>query len=86
MSTLALIFAGFLLLLIVLDKIPGIRYLVKPLIDTVSWVVSTLFGSAGSWLLYFVKSMFRAHVVFYRHLTSRRVDLDPSERLRRGWQ
>lgn len=82
MSSLILWASGFVLLIMILDRVPGVRHLVQPIVKGVAYVVGLFFGSAGGWGIYFIKSVWRAHAVFARHLTSRRTDIDPAERIR----
>lgn len=60
------------------------RLIAKPLIEAVAQTLALFFGSFGAWVLYFVKSTFRAHATFNRHLTLHRNDISPEERPRRG--
>lgn len=81
MSTILLYLAGAIVLIAVLDKIPGLKYLVKPIIDLVTWIFTSFFGSAGAWVVWGVKSTFRAHFALFTHLFNTRETLHPAEAL-----
>ena len=82
MSTVFLLAAAFIILLIILSKIPGVEHLVKPLVGGVTWVFSTFMGGVGGWLLWGVKTAWRGHAALLTHLFTRRAALDPAERVR----
>lgn len=81
MSSLLWIALGVIALLILLDKLPGVRLLAKPVIESLVKVLTLLLGGFGSWALYFVKSHIRAHIVFFRHLITKREIMAPEERV-----
>ena len=81
-STFLLAGAVFIVLLILLSRIPGVEHLVKPLVNGVTWVFSTFMGGVSGWLLWGVKTAWRSHTSLLAHLFTRRVELDPAERIR----
>lgn len=84
MSTFILLAAAFIILLIILSRIPGVEHLVKPLVNGVTWVFSTFMGGFGSWLLWGIKTAVRSHTSFFMHMFSRRVSVDPAEKIRQA--
>jgi hypothetical protein len=82
MSELLLYGGGLLLVLFLLDRVPGVRLLAKPMIEGVAKLAAVFIGSFWLWALFFVKSNVRSHVVFLRHLFTRREKLAPEERIR----
>ena len=77
---------GLLALVLVLglaDKLPGVRYVLGPLVRGVSALVEILAGTTGAWILWAVKATVRAHVTFVRHLVTPRAVLDRAEALAR---
>lgn len=82
MSTFILAAAAFIILLVILSRIPGVEHLVKPLVSGVTWVFSTFMGGVGGWLLWGVKITFRSHASLLMHLFTKRIELDPAERIR----
>lgn len=82
MSPFIFVGAVFIVLLIVLSRIPGVEHLVKPLVSGVTWVFSTFMGGVGRWRLWGIKAVWRSHASLLMHLFTRRVDLDPAERIR----
>ena len=63
MSTFILVGAVFIILLIVLSRIPGVEYLVKPLVYGVTWVFSTFMGGVSGCLLWGIKTSWRSRTV-----------------------
>ena len=63
MSTFILVGAVFIILLIVLSRIPGVEYLVKPLVYGVTWVFSTFMGGVSGCLLWGIKTAWRSRTV-----------------------
>jgi hypothetical protein len=84
MSTIFMWGAAFILGLILLDKIPGVKHLIKPVIDLLSFVFTTFFGNVGAWLLWLVKTIGRSHYVLAVHLGKHRDDLDPTEAIKKA--
>jgi hypothetical protein len=82
MSTFILLTAAFIILLIILSRIPGVEHLVKPLVGGVTWVFSTFMGGVGGWLLWGIKTTIRSHASLLTHLFTPRMGLDPAERIK----
>jgi len=82
MSTILMWGAGFILLIILLDKLPGVRYLVQPIIQLITFLVSTFSENVGAWIVALIKSVWKAHSVMAVHLVKPRDELDPTERIK----
>lgn len=82
MSTIAFVFALALVGLIVLSKIPGLEYLVKPLIDLFFGLVKFCAEHGVSWVIYITKVLFSSHIEFVRHLALSAESVDPSQTMR----
>ncbi|MCH9742795.1 MAG: hypothetical protein K0U21_06250 [Proteobacteria bacterium] len=72
-------FIGFLLVLWLAEKIPGLHLLVSPIITALTSIAHFLAVSLFEYSVWFVKTVFRSHFVFIKHLFRRRVDLNPVE-------
>lgn len=77
-------FLGFLLLLWILEKIPGVSYVAKPTLDGIVKTTTFLSIHLSLWVLWAFKSFFRAHIIFVQHLFARRSVLNPSEEARKS--
>lgn len=82
MSTIYLSIAGFIILLIILDKIPGVKHLIHPIIGGFSWMFGTFFGSVVMWLIWVIKVIVRSHSTFFKHLTHTRGQIDPTDKIK----
>jgi hypothetical protein len=69
--------------LMLLDKIPGLKHLIKPVIDSLSFIFTTFFGSLGAWMLWFVKMIGTTHYILVLHMAKNRDSLDPTEMIER---
>lgn len=83
MTTLLLILGAVIVLLVVLDRIPGLQHLIRPIVGWIASGITLLVGSASGWLAWSVKTVWRDHATLARHLFSTRADIDPSEKYRR---
>lgn len=81
MSTILIYAAVAIFALIILDKIPGLKHLIKPVIDLITFLFTTFFGNIGAWLMWVGKTMGRSHYVLSVHLVKSRNDLDPTEQI-----
>ncbi len=77
MSTFLLAFAAFVLLIMLLDYLPGVRHLVQPIVGAFTWIFAVFFGSMAAWSFFAVKSLFRAHLTLLHHLVTPRNRMDP---------
>jgi hypothetical protein len=84
MSTILIWAAAGILLLVLLDKLPGIKHLIKPIIDLLTFLFTTFFGNLGAWLMWLVKTMARSHHVLSVHLIRSRDELDHTEMIERA--
>lgn len=82
MSSLFIWAACIIVVLFILDKVPGVRLLAKPIIESIAKTVALFIGSFALWILYIVKSTIRAHTIFARHLISHREKIAPEERIK----
>lgn len=82
MSTLVLYLGIFILILLGLEFIPGIRLIGAPLISGAAKLFGTFFGGMAAWAAWIVKTLIFDHMELLRHLFSRREDIDPSEHYR----
>ena len=81
MSTIYILIAGVIAVLLILGSLPGIKHLIQPLIGGVSVVFSVFFGHLAMWIIWLVKAIYRAHEQYFRHLVSPRKKIDPTQSL-----
>lgn len=79
MTTVLLYIGGFLVLVVLLDMIPGVRHLISPLLSGLAAGINFTVGSIAGWSTWFVKTLFQDHALFLRHLTHTRAQVDPSD-------
>lgn len=72
----------FIVGLVILDRLPGLRHLIQPLVSGFSRLTQVLLGSGAAWLIFGLKTMVGDHVGLLRHLTSRREVIDPADKMR----
>lgn len=78
-----LIYAGlFLLALWIMEKIPGLHLIAKPLFDSILITGKFIFLHSSFWLLWVFRSFITSHKVFFQHLVTPRKILNPSEEAR----
>lgn len=82
MPTILVYFAGGLAVLIIASLIPGLNILVKPLVESLWKGMLALMEMSASWVVWLIKSLFRAHGVILKHLVSSEDELDPGRRFR----
>lgn len=78
MGLIVTIFAAFILLLIILSKIPGLEHLVKPIIDLVFTSLKWGVEHSVAWSIWFFKKIMSAHSEVLRHLIYSAEDIDPT--------
>ena len=83
MTTVLLIVGGVILLLVVLDWIPGVRHLISPVVSAAGSGIGAMLGSTTGWLAWMIKTVMRDHRTLIRHLTSRRAAIDPTDPYRK---
>lgn len=83
MITVLIYLTVFLLLLWLLEKIPGVHYLAKPILEGIIKVSHFIFVHSGLWLLWLVRMFFRSHKTFLKHLFTPRSTLNQSETARK---
>lgn len=77
-----MVFILALVALIVLSRIPGLEYLVKPLVDLFFSFVKFCAEHGTSWLIYFTKVLVSSHIELIRHLLLPAEAIDPSQAVR----
>lgn len=78
MSTLFVILAGVIVVLIVMSKIPGLEHFVKPLVGLLFSAVQVCFEQGSYWLIWGLKGLLAAHADLLRNLVQSAEDIDPS--------
>lgn len=78
MNTIAFIFAGSILGLIVLAKIPGLEHTVRPMIDLLFTGIKAVLENGVSWAIWLFKVLWDAHWDLLRHLVLSPEAIDPS--------
>lgn len=81
MSTIVFIFACFIVVLIIASKIPGVEHLVRPVIDLVFYFIQAIAENGGAWIIWFVKSLLKAHQVLFINLTQDAEEIDPTSKI-----
>lgn len=81
MSTILFWLAIVVIIVLLLNMIPGLDLFLKPLIKITFDVLSGFSVYAGSYVLWFAKRIWRAHRFFVTHLLYSAEALDPSYRL-----
>ena len=82
MSTLLFILGCGLLGLVIISKIPGLEYLVKPLIDLTFSFVKVVCANGSYWVVWLVKILIASHTDLARHLLLSSDTIDPSQKVR----
>ncbi len=82
MSTLLFWFGIGVVGLMILMLIPGIREVMKPFLDLFAKGLGALLVLLGTYLLWLVQRIFRAHVELGTHLVMPRTWFDPTSEIR----
>lgn len=82
LGTISLIFLGFILLIVVISKIPGLEHLVKPIIDIVFSLIKILSENGFAWIIFMIKGLWSAHVEYFEHMIKEPKDIDPTAEIR----
>ena len=82
MNTIFFVAAGVVLLLIVMSKLPGVEYLVRPVIDLLFSAVKVIAEGAFGWSVYLTKSLWFSHMELLQHLIYSPESLDPTFAIR----
>lgn len=80
MITLIVYFLISLLVLWLLEKIPGLHLIVKPILDAIVKGLHFLFTHGSLWVLWIFKMFLRSHRVFFKNLVTPRRVLNQSEK------
>lgn len=83
MNTLLTIASLFLLGLVIASKIPGLEYLVKPLIDLTFSFIKVIAENFTSWFIWLFKLLWQSHMELLQHLIFPAEAIDPSVEIRR---
>jgi len=83
MLTGLLYFLAFLLALWIMEKIPGVHYVAKPILESIIKFLHFSVVHSGLWLLWFFRMFVRAHKIFFKHLITPRETINQSEVARR---
>lgn len=70
---------GFLVVLWVLEKIPGFHYLAAPILESIVKSLHFMVVHSGLWILWIFRMFVRSHKTFLRHLITPRSSLNQSE-------
>ena len=82
MSTLLFYLSAFGLGLLLLGMIPGLRELVRPIIQMLFTLLAAIASVFGSWLVVAVKTLVSAHIQLVRHLFKSAEAIDPTVAVR----
>lgn len=74
----------FLIVLWILEKIPGINYLVKPLLSGIGKLLHFTFLHGSLWLLWVFRIFVRSHKMVLIHFITPRDVINPSEAVRKA--
>ncbi len=73
-----LFYTGLILAaLILLSFVPGLKHLVRPIIDSTWKMLQATFVGSGAWFIYGIKLILVSHIDIIRHLTLSKSTLDP---------
>lgn len=79
MLVISFYFLAFLLALWILEKIPGVNYLAKPILNAITSTSHFLTVHGAFWLLWLLKTVYFSHITIIKHLFTRRIVLNQSE-------
>lgn len=82
MNTIAFVVAGCLIVLVIMAKIPGLDYLIRPVIELVFSFLKLILEHFWSWTIWLLKALTAAHIEIFRNLTKPAEELDPSQVVR----
>lgn len=78
MNTIAFYISGFVLLLILLAKIPGLEHTVRPLIDLFFTLLKTFVENMWAWTIWLLKLLWGAHMELLNNLINSAEEVDPT--------
>lgn len=78
MSTLIVIFAGFIVVLIIFSKIPGLDLMVKPLIDLLFNGIKLIATHSVIWGIWLFKTLWGAHAAVIVNAINSEEKIDPT--------
>lgn len=82
MSTLLFYLSLFGVSLFLLSLIPGLKELIKPILQMFTLLLTSLVSIFSSWLILIAKNIIGAHVQLLRHLLRNAEDIDPTYSVR----
>lgn len=68
--------------MILLGSLPGVREVFRPLMDMLSKGFVELLKFSGGYILWFIKTILRAHLDLASHLAHKKSYFDPTEDMR----
>ena len=68
-------------LLVILAHIPGIKHIVKPVIESFWDFLMFLVSESHAWIVFVVKIIWRSHVVLIKNLTQPKEKIDPTSKI-----
>lgn len=69
-------------LLLVSLLIPGIKVLTEPIAKGIMEIVIEVFKHKGSFVIWFIKTIYQDHLLIFRHMLTSKDTLDPTQRVR----
>ena len=78
MNTIIVYTSGFILLLVILAKIPGLEHTVRPLIDLFFTLLKTMVENMWAWAIWLMKLLWGAHAEMLTNLMYSAEEVDPT--------
>lgn len=78
MSTILFIFCCIVLLVILLDILPGTQHFVKPIISLFFYFFQMIVENGAAWAIWLFKSVWKAHIDLFINLVSTPEAVDPT--------
>lgn len=78
MNTAIFILSAVVLGLVIIAKLPGLEYVVKPVIDLAFKALAAVLENMVSWTIWLFKSLLDAHLGYLMHLTRSAESIDPT--------
>lgn len=74
--------AAIFIFVAILDKLPGTRYLADPILSWVVKLAENIFSEFYSWIIWFIKGIWKAHKHLARNLALSKEEIDPTASLK----
>lgn len=78
MSTILFLAGTFVLILVIASKLPGVEYLVKPVIDLLFYIVRLVLDNSLAWGIWLFKTLGRSHTELIQNLIYTASQIDPT--------